>query len=406
MEMKRGLGLEKVLTEAERSILANDIITRGVAEFVENTPGELKHGLLNEKLRVKFGIDPTSSKIHIGRAVAILKLRDIQLLGHQIVLIIGDITGEVGDTSDKVAGRPMLSEEQVRENMVTYAEQAGKILDMSKVEVHYNSEWLDKLSFSDVSKLADLFGVGDFIQRDIIRRRLSKGQRVSVRELMYPIMQGYDSVAIKADLELGGADQRFNLFAGRTIEANFGMKKQMVLMTNLISGTDGEKMSSSTGNVINLTDSPEDIFGKVMSSHDKVIMEYFIHCTRVPMTQVKEIEIQLERGANPRDIKMLLAHIMTAQIYGEGKALQAEERFRTIFQKREVPESVEEIKIEGSRKIIDVLIATKLAGSKSEAKRLLSQKGIRVNNNVVEENYEIPHDALLKKGKRTFLRIK
>ena len=405
VEMKKGnLGKEPVSFK-EREALADDILVRGVYEIIENSRGELRRRMLSEKLRVKFGTDPTSPNIHYGRAVPIMKLRDFQKLGHQIVLIIGDFTGEVGDSSDKESGRPMLTKEQVRHNMTTYVEQVGHILDIRKVELHYNSEWLASMGFDRVSRLADLFSVNEFTSRDIIRRRLDTGQRVSVREFLYPLMQGYDSVAIKADIELGGDDQRFNLLAGRTIQDNFGLKKQMVLMTNLITGTDGRKMSSSWGNTINLRDKPTDMFGKVMSAKDEVMIEYFIHCTRVPLDEIEQIRKNLKKGVvNPRDIKFQLASVMTEQIFGEPAALEAGRHFNTVFQQKDVPDKIEEVEVSGSSNI--VMIEAGVVKSKGEARRLLSQKGVKIDGKTVDETFQVPDGALLQKGKRAFLRIK
>ena len=255
----------------------NEILTRGVSETIdkENLKKKLMSG---RKLRVKLGIDPTSPNIHIGRSVVLLKLRDFQELGHQIILIIGDFTGMVGDTSDKDTERPMLSEEQVKKNMKSYVEQASKILDIKKAEIEYNSKWLKRLGFGDIGRMANQFSLGEFIARENIRKRLDEQKPVSLRELVYPLMQGYDSVAIKADVELGGTDQRFNLLAGRTIQALYGQEPQDILMTNLIAGTDGRKMSSSWGNTINVTGEPKDMFGKVMSTTDELIIPYFEHC--------------------------------------------------------------------------------------------------------------------------------
>jgi tyrosyl-tRNA synthetase len=269
----------------------DELLTRGVEEIidVEHLKKKLESG---KQLRVKLGIDPTSANIHLGRSIPLLKLRDFQELGHQIVFIVGDATGVIGDTSDKDSERPMLTRADVEQNLKQYKEQVGKILDLNKIEFRYNSEWLNTLSYDEIGEHANVFSLAEFISRDNIRRRLEAGTRVSLRELLYPLMQGYDSVAIKADVELGGTDQRFNLLAGRTLQAHFGQEPQDILMNPLVAGTDGRKMSSSWGNTVNLTDEPNDMFGKIMSVPDELIIEYFTYMTRVPLAEVESYAMQ------------------------------------------------------------------------------------------------------------------
>ena len=235
----------------ERELKIEELLSRGVAEVIDRE--RLKERLLRgEELRIKLGIDPTSPNLHLGRAVSILKMRDFQELGCKLVLIVGDFTGQIGDTSDKESERPMLGRDLIEENMRSYTEQLGKLIDLSKAEIHYNSTWLEKLGFDDIGEQADHFSVAEFIARENIKKRLDEGKRVSLREMLYPLMQGYDSVAVNADVELGGTDQRFNLLAGRRLQEAHGQSAQDILMTNLILGTDGRKMSSSWGNTINL----------------------------------------------------------------------------------------------------------------------------------------------------------
>ncbi|MEP7162941.1 MAG: tyrosine--tRNA ligase [Candidatus Moraniibacteriota bacterium] len=283
----------------EREQKIEELLNRGVAEVIDRD--NLRRRLLGGKpLRVKLGIDPTSPNIHLGRSVVLLKLRDFQELGHQIVFIVGDFTGQIGDTSDKESERPMLSEEEVKKNMERYTEQAGKLLDLSKVEVHHNSDWLGKLGYQEIGRDADVFSLSEFIARENIKKRLDVGKRISLRELLYPLMQGHDSVEVRADVELGGTDQRFNLLAGRRLQEMAGQKSQDILMTNLILGTDGRKMSSSWGNTINLLDTPTDMFGKIMSIPDYLIISYFTHCTRTPLKAIKGFEEDIKQGTNPR----------------------------------------------------------------------------------------------------------
>ena len=379
----------------------DELLSRGVSEVIEK-PHLEKRLLSGEKLRVKLGIDPTSPNIHIGRSVVLLKLRDFQNLGHKIVFIIGDFTGTIGDTSDKDSERPMLSSEIVKKNMKEYARQAAKILDIKKAEVVYNSKWLKKLNFADIGFQADAFSLSDFIDRDNIKRRLDIGKRVSLRETLYPLMQGYDSVAVKADLELGGTDQKFNLLAGRVMQKAYGQEPQDILTTNLISGTDGRKMSSSWGNTVNITDIENDMFGKVMSIPDNLIVTYFVHCTRVLMTEVENIEKRVASGANPRDEKIKLAKEIVKMYHGEKAADEAEKYFISTFQKKEIPSEIEEFDIAG-KNIVDALVETKLVESKSEARRLIMEKGVKINSVVVESlDEKLKSGDIIQKGKRFF----
>src|SRR3989338_4724341 len=292
-----------------------DLLTRAVSEIIDQ--GHLAKQLASgKKLRVKLGIDPTSPNLHIGRAVVLWKLRQFQELGHHVIFIVGDGTGVIGDTSDKETERPIMTREQLTQNMKTYAEQAFKILDKNKTEVRFNSEWLSKLGFFEIGEIADLFSWHEFSAREVIARRVRAGKRISLREVLYPIMQGYDSVAVKADVELGGTDQRFNLLAGRTIQPLYKQSPQDIVITNLMEGADGRKMSSSWCNVINITDEPNDIFGKVMSIHDSLIKKYFVLATRVPLGEVDEI---IRPNANPRDQKLILAEEITKLYHGSKK---------------------------------------------------------------------------------------
>lgn len=382
-----------------------ELLTRGINEIIDYI--HLKQRLLSgKKLRIKLGIDPTSPNIHLGRAVALLKLKDFQQLGHQVVFIIGDFTGIIGDTSDKESERPMLSEKEVQKNMRTYISQAEKILDIKNTEIHYNSKWLTKLGYAEIGRQANQFSLAEFINRENIKKRLAKGIRVSLREVLYPLMQGYDSVAIKADVEIGGTDQRFNLLAGRALQTYHKQQPQDILMTNLILGTDGRKMSSSWGNTINLTNKPNDMFGKIMSLSDDLIISYFEHCTRVPIEQVKKYDEQLrENRINPRNIKMKLAYEITKMYWGEKKAIGAQNFFIDVFQKKNIPSQIPEVKL-ANKNIIEILILSRIAKSKSEARRLISQGGIKVDGKTVNSFEKlIKSGSVVQKGKRSFVKI-
>ncbi|MEK7081658.1 MAG: tyrosine--tRNA ligase, partial [Patescibacteria group bacterium] len=284
------------MADLEKSI--EELLTRGVEEvFVRES---LKQKLLSGKqLRVKFGIDPTGAKIHIGRAITLWKLRAFQELGHKIVLIIGDFTAQIGDPSDKLSKRPMLSKEQVQENFKDYKNQIGKILDLSKVEFVYNGDWLGKLGFQEISELAEGFSVQQMTARRNFKERLDKGEEVSLREFMYPLMQGYDSVVVKADVEIGGTDQLFNLKAGRVIQKHYGQVEQDIMTLKMLSGTDGRKMSTSWGNVITIVDEPDDMFGKIMSVRDDLILDYFLLCTDTPVEEIEKVKSEMTAGKNP-----------------------------------------------------------------------------------------------------------
>lgn len=386
-----------------------ELLTRGVSEVIDCD--HLKKRLLSgEKLRVKFGTDPTSPNIHLGRAVVLLKLRDLQQMGHKIVFLIGDFTGVIGDTSDKESERPMLEKATVEKNLETYFEQAGKILDMSKVEVVKNSDWLGKLTYGEISEQADVFSLHDFIARENIKKRLDGGKRISLRELLYPLMQGYDSVVLKADLELGGTDQRFNLLAGRELQRKYGQEPQDILTTNLIEGLDGRKMSSSWGNTINLMDDANSMFGKVMSMGDELIIKYFVHCTRVPMDDVSKLEQEMKEGnLNPRDAKLRLAGEIVAIYHGEESARQAREFFISTFSKKEIPTDVPKFVVEEEMKLVELLVKSGNATSMSDARRKIEQGGVSVDDEkltdpqaLVSEDLD---DKVMKIGKLGFVKI-
>jgi tyrosyl-tRNA synthetase len=381
-----------------------ELLTRGVEEVIDK--GHLEEALRSKKkLRVKLGIDPTSPNIHIGRAVVLWKLRQFQELGHQVVFIVGDFTGLIGDTSDKEAERPMLGEAEIKKNLKTYFEQAFKILDKKKTETHYNSKWLKKLGFLEIGKMADLFSLHEMAARENVAVRLKAGKRVSFRELLYPIMQGYDSVAVKADVELGGTDQRFNLLAGRTIQPAYAQKPQDILTTQLMEGTDGRKMSSSWGNVINITDEPNNMFGKVMSINDELIKKYFILATRA---EIKEID-EIMKLANPRDQKLVLAEEITSLYHGKAAGAKAKEAFINQFNKGELPENIVVHSMDLPMASADVMVLAQLVSSKSEARRLIAQGGVKINGEVIKTDMVIEKsdkDKLIQVGKRKFVKIK
>lgn len=388
--------------------MQNDtILSRGVEEVVDKNHLE-KQLRSGKKLRVKLGIDPTSPNLHLGRAVVLRKLRAFQELGHKAILIVGDFTGLIGDTSDKDAERPVISEAEVKKNMKSYFDQAFKILDPKKTETHHNSKWLKNLGLVELAKMASLFGLHEFESREVIARRMKAGKRVSFHELLYPLMQGYDSVVVRADLELGGTDQRFNLLTGRRIQSLYGQPRQDILMTKLLEGTDGRKMSSAWGNVINITDSPDEMFGKVMSIGDRLINQYFELATNLP---VREIGKFLSSTPSPRDQKMFLAERIVWQYHDQKTALAARKNFESKFGRRETGKIRADSQLKkqpGSYNLVDLLVEGKLATSKSEARRKIKEGAVEIDGNKVFEGNakaEIKKNSLVRLGKR-FLRIK
>jgi len=379
-----------------------EVLTRGVDEVIlkESLEKKMRSG---RRLRIKLGIDPTSPNLHLGRATQLLKLRDFQQLGHHIVLIIGDGTGVVGDTSDKDSERPMLTRRIVEENMKTYFAQASMILDMSQVETRRNSEWLHKLGYEEIGEHADQFSVADFIARDNIKRRLDAGKRVSLREVLYPLMQGYDSVAVQADVELGGTDQRFNLLAGRVLQEHFGQEPQDIILSPLIAGTDGRKMSSSWGNTVNLTDSPDDMYAKIMKIRDDVMRLYFTNLTRIPLDEVENILTT----AHPRDAKMRLAYEIVALLHDEHTAQRAQDAFVRVFQKHQVPDDAKKVSARDGETLGDVCIRAGVVTSKTEWKRLVGD-GAVTNKTVGEKVEDAEAEAIrgvYKIGKHRFIEI-
>ncbi len=320
----------------------DEILGRSVEDIIVKE--KLKEKLLSgKKLRIKFGIDPTGPSIHLGRSVPLWKLRAFQDLGHQVVIIVGDFTATIGDPSDKLEKRPMLDKKTIERNMKEYKKIIGKIIDIKKAEFVFNSSWLKKLTFAEICQLAESFSVQQMSARRNFKDRIEKGQDISLREFLYPLMQGYDSVAVKSDVEIGGFDQLFNLKAGRVIQKHYGQTEQDILTTGMLEGTDGRKMSTSWGNVILITDEPNDMFGKIMSVGDDLIIKYFSLATNTPEVEIIAIEENLKNGSNPRNAKILLGKKIVSMYYGDKTAEKAEENFINTFQKKEIPEEINEV---------------------------------------------------------------
>jgi len=366
----------------------------------------------NRPLRVKLGVDPSRPDLHLGHLVVLRKLREFQDIGHTVVLIIGDFTARIGDPSGRSQIRPMLSAEEVKENAKTYSEQAFKVLDEEKTELRYNSEWLETLNFEDVIRLTAKFTVARMIERDDFAKRLKAGEPLSVSELLYPIAQAYDSVMINADVELGGTDQLFNLLVGRKLQQDFGQKPQIVMTMPLIEGTDGHlKMSKSYDNYIAFNDQPDEMYGKLMSIPDDLILKYMRLLTDISDEEIEEYRIKMEgKEINPRDVKMKLAREIVSFFYGETEAEKAQENFIRVFRERKLPREMQEITVNVSKKsIVDLLFESKIVSSRSEAKRLITQGGVRINGEKIIDPFaelEIKNGMVLQVGKRRFFKIK
>ena len=383
-----------------------ELLSRNIEEiFVKDNL--LKRLSSGQRLRVKLGFDPTGDKIHIGRAIILRKLRDFQALGHQIVFIVGDFTARIGDPSDKLEKRPMLSERQIKTNLKNYKEQIGKIIDLSKAEFHYNSRWLSKLGFAEIGSLAESFSVQQMSGRRNFKERFERGEEVSLREFMYPLMQGYDSVAVKADVEIGGFDQLFNLKAGRVIQRHYGLPEQDILTTQMLPGTDGRKMSTSWGNVINITDSPDEMFGKTMSVQDDLIVTYFKLCTDRSLSQISDLDDKLKNGLNPRDVKLDLAEEIVSIYHGKPRALLAKEEFLKIYQHGELPIGAPKVVIKGPELLSDILIKSELVSSKSEFHRLITDGAVEEVGvgKITDSKFMITKNLRLRIGKHRFLAV-
>ncbi len=384
-----------------------ELLTRGVQDVVPKK-GLMEKMRKGDKLKVYLGIDPTSTRISLGNAVPLRKLRDFQNAGHEVIFLVGSFTALIGDTSDKDAMRKPLTPEEIETNFRTYKEQASKILDFSKSKIMYNGDWLSKLSFANIVELAQHFTVQQMIERDMYQLRMKEGKPIGLHEFLYPLMQGYDSVHMEVDLEIGGNDQLFNMLAGRTLLKAYKDKEKFVLTTPLIEGLDGRKMSKSYNNTIDITDEPNDMYGKVMSMTDDLIIKYFMLCTDVPIKEVDEVDKSLKDGDNPRDAKMRLAREIVALYYSKEAGDLAEQEFINIFKKGGVPEDMPTFKMSGDRNIVDLLEACKLVESRGDAKRVITQGGVKVNDKKIDDPSKTIHlekDMVIQVGKRKFAKI-
>ena len=361
-------------------------------------------------LRVYCGYDPTSKDLHLGHTISMRKLRQFQELGHEVTFLIGSYTALVGDPSDKNKARPILTEEQVADNAKTYANQAFRVLDREKTKIRYNGEWLSELSLVDLIRLGQNFTVQQFLARENFSKRLESGEPIYLHETFYALMQGYDAVAQETDVQIGGTDQLFNIIvAGRKLQEALGQKPLVGVIHGILPGTDGvQRMSKSTGNIIPIHTNAEDMYGKVMSIPDFAMSKFFRLVTRWNPAEIEAIEKDLESGKlHPRDAKMNLAREIVSIFYSVEEALAAEKAFVSLFQQKETPDDMPEYEMQAGATVLDVLMGAGLTSSKSEARRLIDQKGVRLDGETLERGDEdFPHPGVLQVGKRRFVRVK
>ncbi|MDR5702704.1 MAG: tyrosine--tRNA ligase [Armatimonadota bacterium] len=393
-----------------------EILKRGAAEIIteEELLAKLRKG---RPLRIKLGLDPSVPDIHLGHAVVLRKLRQFQDLGHEVIIVIGDFTAMIGDPSGRIETRPQLSPEQVKENAKTYFDQYTRILDPSRTRVVFNSQWLSPLTFQEIIGLASKVTVARILERDDFAERMRQGLPLHLHEILYPLCQAYDSVALEADVEMGGTDQKFNNLMGRDLQREFGQEPQVVFLMPILVGLDGQqKMSKSLGNYIGIAEPPEEMFGKVMSLPDDLMVQYFVLCTDVPMEEVQAIDQGLKEGTlHPRDIKRRLAREIVTIYHGKAAATAAEEAFDRVFVAKELPEQVPEVLLEaddlegGRIWIVKLLVLAGLVESNSEAKRLISQGGVSVDGRRITDidtDLVVTDGMVVRVGKRRFARIR
>jgi len=391
-----------------------DFLKKGTVDLIreEDLKKKLERSAKAGKpLRVKLGLDPTAPDIHVGHTVVIRKLKAFQDLGHTVIFLIGDFTGMIGDPSGKNVTRPPLSREEIDANAETYKAQMFKLLDPEKTELRFNAEWMDKFTAADFVKLCAKTTVKQILERDDFTKRMADEKPISLHELLYPLVQGYDSVALESDVELGGTDQKFNLLMGRNLQREFAQEPQVIMTTPLLEGLDGvNKMSKSLNNYIGITEPSNEMFGKIMSISDDLMWKYYELLTDLTPSEISNLRSEIEKGENPRNVKVNLAKLIVKDFHSQTDADAAEEDFTRRFVQKEIPDNVEERKINaGSYKLADLLADANLAASKGEARRLIEQGGVKINGGkATASNAEIVIDKvgiLIQVGKRKFLRL-
>lgn len=400
--------MPKVITDEKK---IDELLSRGVENIYPDRETLKKKLMSGERIKLYCGYDPNSPTLHIGHGITIRKLAKFQESGHQVIFLFGDFTAQIGDP-DKLSVRQQITHKQVLENMKDWKRQIKNIIDVDKVDFKFNSKWLSKMSFADLIGMAKNFTAQQMLERDMFQERIKIERPIYLHEFFYPIMQAYDSVAMDVDLEIGGNDQTFNMLAGRTLLKAMKGKEKVVLTTKLLADPSGKKMGKSEGNMVTLKDKPEDMFGKVMSWPDTMIETAFEILTDIPLEEIAEMMKEIAGGANPRDAKLKLAHEVVRIYLGEKAAEAAEENFKRVFQEKQKPLEVEEVKIEsagGKIGVLDLFVKARLAKSNGEVRRLIAEKGIRINDEVITDEkltVEIPADGLLlQRGKKLFKKI-
>lgn len=409
--------MPKELSSSQRAEFERQlaILKTGAVEIIpeEDFKAKLAESIREQRpLKVKLGLDPSAPDIHLGHTVVIRKLKQFQELGHQVQLVIGDFTGRIGDPSGRSEIRKPLTEEQVQANARTYVEQYGKILDMERTKVYFNSQWLAPLTFEDVIRLAGTMTLARMLERDDFQKRYTENLPISLHEFFYPLMQGYDSVALETDIEIGGTDQTFNLLVGRHLQRERNLPAQVIMTFPLLEGLDGvQKMSKSLGNYIGINDAPQDMYGKTMSVPDELMLRYYELTTDISPEDLEAMKAGLADGSvHPRDAKMGLAYRLVRMYHGEEAAKEAEQHFRTVFQQNALPEDIPEIIWAGEPKanIIDLLQAAQLVPSRSEGRRMVEQGAVRVNQERVEDSrqeFSLDAELIIQVGKRKFTKL-
>ncbi len=390
----------KILTENAAEIITEDQFMKKLEKSVAE----------NKPLRCKLGIDPSAPDLHLGHAVVLHKLKQFQELGHHIIIILGDFTGMIGDPTGRSEMRRQLSVEEVMANAKTYQEQIFNILDADKTEMVFNSEWLSKLNFADVIKLASTLTVARMMEREDFGKRYQDNVAIGIHEFFYPLMQGYDSIAINADIEFGATEQKFNLLMGRHLQREYGHEPQVAFTMPILVGTDGiQKMSKSLGNYVGITEEPDQIYGKIMSISDDLMSEYYRLATSLPVSEINDTLTKVENNEmHPRDAKMRLAREIVTLYHGDIKANKAEQQFQQVFQKKEMPSEMNAFSYNAPAGIVKVMVEAGLASSKSEARRLIQQKGVKIDGETVSSiDLELADkkEQVIQVGKRRFARV-
>jgi len=393
----------------EKELKIKEVLTRGVADILPSKK-ELERVMRKKKIRLYLGIDPTGTKLHLGHTITLRKLQQFADLGHKAILLVGTGTVLAGDPSERNKARPRITEKEIKENIATWKKQASKILDFSRVEMKYNGDWLLKLGLKEIIEISSHISAIKLFKRDMFQKRLDREDTVWMHETLYPLLQGYDSVVMDVDLEIGGTDQTFNMLVGRELQQKMRNREKFVLTIPMILGIDGRQMSKTSGNCVWIEDFPDQMFGKIMSIPDDLIISYFELCTDLPLAEMEKMKKSLkEKKVNPRDLKAKLAKEIVVIYHGERAAKKAEKEFNKIFKERKLPTRIPEVKIkEKELNILDLLFKTKLAPSKSEAKRLILQKGVKIDKKTQKDwqkVIKIKKGMVIQVGKRKFVKV-